>query len=171
MPGVTTHGGGASLVIGGSGMLADATRWLARHHPPTLLVARQAGLFAAGETRILPLDLDWTQGGFADSIGEALEALPALTKALVWVHDPVHRLPALVPLLPLPGTVLVLGSHGSLPAVTADMRGAATVRLGSIGTPSGRRWLTHPEICAGAIAALEDGRSRVIGELPPATGQ
>jgi len=31
--------------------------------------------------------------------------------------------------------------------------------------------LTHPEICAGAIAALEDGRSRVIGELPPATGQ
>jgi len=143
------HGGGASLVIGGSGMLADATRWLARHHPPTLLVARQASLFAAGETRILPLDLDWTQGGFADSIGEALEALPALTKALVWVHDPVHR----------------------LPAVMADMRGAATVRLGSIATPSGRRWLTHPEICAGAIAALEDGRSRVIGELPPATGQ
>lgn len=45
--------------------------------------------------------------------------------------------------------------------------GIVTVRLGSVATATGRRWLTHEEISAGAVAALADGRPRVVGELVP----
>ena len=42
-----------------------------------------------------------------------------------------------------------------------------TLRLGSVRTRGGRRWLTHAEISGAAIAALQDGESRVVGELSP----
>lgn len=159
--------GNASLVIGGTGMLAAATRWLSNHHAPTLLVARRARHFASATGGVVPIDLDWTHADFAQRIGEALGRLPPLGKALIWLHDPARHLPSLLPLLPVRNTVIVLGSMDGRPTIPSAASNAITVRLGSVATPRGRRWLSHTEISAGAIAALQDGRSRIIGELAP----
>lgn len=158
----------SSLVIGGTGMLAEATRWMCRHHPPTLLVARRASAFAGGAPDLVALDLDWLRSDFAPRIAEAVGTPSRVVKALIWLHEPVRLLGRLSPLLPPAGTVIVLGSMGGRPAVPVGADHAAIVRLGSKPTPGGRRWLTHAEISAGAIAALRDGRSRIVGDLAPA---
>lgn len=159
--------GHGSLVIGGTGMLAEATRWMARHHSPTLLVARRASRFSAPTPGTLPLDLDWHRPDFAERIEEALASMPPLEKALLWLHDPEQHLARLMSILPKPGTVLVLGSVDGHPKLPRSASGALTVQLGSVATQGGRRWLTHAEICAGVIATLKDGRSRIVGELLP----
>lgn len=157
----------ASLVIGGTGMLAAATRWLAERHPPTLLVSWHAGGFDPGNEALVPLELDWSRAGFVEAIAERLRTFPSLHRALLWIHGPDRLIPDLAPLLPRPGTVLVLGSASGGPGAVEVPDGIVTVRLGSVATATGRRWLTHEEISAGAVAALADGRPRVVGELVP----
>jgi hypothetical protein len=160
-------GGRASLVIGGTGMLARATRWLASRYPPTLVVARRAGSFAQHAPGMVPIDLDWSRPDFASHIAAALGAAPPVAKALIWIHDPVRHLGPITALLPRADMVIVLGSMDGRPAIPDSAAGAVTVRLGSVAVPGGRRWLTDEEISGGAIAALEDGRSRIVGELRP----
>jgi hypothetical protein len=51
------------------------------------------------------------------------------------------------------------------PKLIEPAANVVTVRLGSVPTASGRRWLTNPEIGAGAVVALETGQSNIVGEL------
>lgn len=158
----------ASLVVGGTGMLAEATRWLAARSGVTIVVARRASRFGAGDPRFLPLDVDWNSGSFHEAVASALRTAPPLERALLWIHDPGEILPGLLPLLGEARVVLVLGSRRGVPTVPEGTQSRiVSVRLGSKPTADGRRWLTHEEISAGAIAALRDGRSRVVGELVP----
>ncbi len=158
----------ASLVVGGTGMLTLATRWLLVRSETTVVVARRASSFGRG-SGLISIDADWTSPSFSSVVGAALEHSPPLDAALVWLHDPALHLPGLLPWLSGARVVLVLGSMDGHPEVPAGASQIATLRLGSIPTARGRRWLTHEEISAGAIASLEDGHSRIVGELT-ATG-
>jgi hypothetical protein len=152
-----------NLSIGGTGMLAEATRWLARE-ANTLVVARRATRFCAGDERLVPYDLDWSDRDFHERLERALNARE-IRRALLWLHKPEPVLPWLLPLLPRTQIVLVLGSLGGNPEVPAQAD-LLTVRLGSKAMPDGgRRWLTDEEISAGAIAAFATGRSQIVGEL------
>ena len=66
-----------SLVLGGTGMLAEATQWLAARSERTLLVARGARQFAGGSDNITGLDADWNGPGYAEAIRAAAVVLPA----------------------------------------------------------------------------------------------
>lgn len=154
-----------SLVLGGTGMLAEATQWLAARSEQTLLVARGARRFAGHSDNIMGIDADWTGPGYAEAIRAAIRSSGPVEAALLWLHEPGPILPWLLPELPAARVVLVLGSLDGRPEIPAGTMGVATVRLGSVRTPQGRRWLTHDEISGAAIAALEDGESRVVGEL------
>jgi hypothetical protein len=157
-----------ALVIGGTGMLAQATCWLAARSALTLLVARGASRFAAGGGRVAALDADWSGPRFRADVENALGTAPPIDRALVWLHEPEPILEWLLPLLPDARVVLVLGlSHGQPALPRSDAR-IATVRLGSMPAGHGRRWLSHEEISAGAIAALQDGMSRTVGAPVPA---
>jgi hypothetical protein len=59
----------AAIVIGGTGMLAKATRWLTSHSTTTLVVARRASLFAAGHTNMIAVNSDWNEAGIVKLIG------------------------------------------------------------------------------------------------------
>lgn len=148
-------------------MLAGATRWLAARSAVTLLAARRANHFAAGECRFLPLDVDWNSASFHSVVETAIRAAPPIETALLWLHDPAEVMPRLLPMLGTASVVLVLGCGDGRPDVPTTAARVAMVRLGSMPTATGRRWLTHAEISAGAIAALEDGQSRIVGELVP----
>lgn len=154
-----------SLVIGGTGMLAEATRWLAARSDETLLVARRASRFAAETPGTVPLDLDWSEKAFKTSIAAALVAHGPVAVALLWIHDPAPILAWLLPLLADARVVLVLGGMDGRPSVPEWAQELTVVRLGRVATATGRRWLTHEEISAGAVAALEDGQSRLVGRL------
>jgi hypothetical protein len=154
-----------SLVVGGTGMLAAATHWLAQHSRTTLVVARHATSFSADDSGFIPLDADWNSAHFCHILGSAIRAAQPVDRALLWLHEPAPVLPWLLPLLGQARTVLVLGSTDGLPKVFGSSTGVTTVRLGSMVVNNTRRWLTHEEISAGAIEALRDGQSRIIGEL------
>ncbi|KAK9235367.1 hypothetical protein V1525DRAFT_410238 [Lipomyces kononenkoae] len=158
---------GTSLVIGGTGMLASATCWLAARSERTIVVARHASNFASGNQRSLAVDADWADPSFPVLVGQAIEQTGPIEKALLWLHDPVAIIPRILPLIENAQTVLVLGSRQRQPEILAGKAHITIVRLGSIQTDSGRRWLTHDEISNGAIAALQDKQSRIIGDHVP----
>jgi hypothetical protein len=156
-----------SFVIGGTGMLSGAARWLIEASERTLLVARRASAFLPNCASVTALDLDWSGPNFEREVVGALGRWGAVETALLWLHEPVPTLNWLLPELGAARVVLVLGSLDGRPKVPAGWDRLTTVRLGSVETPHGRRWLTHDEISAGAIASLEDGGSRTVGELGP----
>lgn len=131
-----------------------------------MLVARHARRFANGEAGYDARDLDWTDPSFHDRLTQAVRAGPPVGRALLWLHRMEADLLAVLPLLDGARIVLVLGSTDGHPADVGG-RGIVTVRLGRMPSRNGRRWLSHEEISAGAIAALQDGRSRIVGELRP----
>ena len=154
----------STVVVGGTGMLAAATHWLAERSPRTLVVARRASRFAAG-TSMLACDTDWDRDNFVTDLEDAVEDLGALGQVLLWLHDGARLLPQLAPLLQARRTVLVLGSMDGQPRIPHSEHELITVQLGSMPTAAGRRWLSHQEICDGAIAAFADGKSRIVGDL------
>lgn len=153
-------------MIGGTGMLAAATRWLAERSAAVVLVARRASAF--GLAGAVPVDADWAAADFRGRVEAALDTVPPVGRALLWLHEPAPVLAWLRPRLTGARTVLVLGSLDGAPEVPSVAGAIATVRLGSIAAADRRRWLTDAEIAAGAVAALSDGKSRIVGELLPA---
>lgn len=171
-----------ALIVGGTGMLRQASAFVAARARRVTLVARGAVRAAAelglGHDSALPLD--WRH---SDAFGSALRqrsaALGPIDLALLWLHDDgQHALEALLrdlsraPVL----VVHVLGSADADPgAGNAAIRSLAirhgpisyvTVVLGSKpGVGGGRRWLTDAEISAGAIAAISTGRDVRVGDL------
>ncbi|MFT3976115.1 MAG: hypothetical protein QM688_03220 [Sphingomonas bacterium] len=155
---------GNALVVGGTGMLAGATRWLADRAGHMLLVSRNASRFEA-DGAITSLDIDWSDPSFRQRTSEAIARTQPIGIGLLWLHHPQPVLDWLLPLVPAARTVIVLGSMDGRPVLPKGAGDASFVRLGSKAAAQGRRWLTHEEICDAAIGALEDGRSRIVGEL------
>lgn len=154
-----------SLVIGGTGMLKIATQWLASHSANTVLVARHASSFVPLQPGVVPINADWNDPSFTKILTAALDIVPPIDRALLWLHEPAPVLLWLLPLLRFTRVVLVLGSTDGQPEIPKDVNHIATVRLGSMPTTHGRRWLTHNEISVAAVEALKDGNSRIVGEL------
>jgi len=155
-----------SLVVGGTGMLAGATRWLAAASSQTLLVARRAEQFDPDTAAVTRVRADWNTPSFPSILAEAIQRVAPVSKALLWLHEPEPILEWLLPLISASQVVLILGSMDGNPRPLAGP-GLVTVRLGSVPTSNGRRWLTHDEISDAAIRAMMDGRSRIVGELAP----
>jgi hypothetical protein len=153
-----------ALVMGGTGMLAAATQWLLARSEKMLLVARHASLFPFSPG-LVPITADWKRASFESTVHAALDGSPPVDVALLWLHEPDPVLGWLLPMLPGARVVLVLGSIDGRPGVPGEAGRVAIVRLGSVGTRNGRRWLTHEEISSGAIASLKDGTNRIVGEL------
>lgn len=141
------------LIIGGTGMLAEATRWIARRARTTILIARTPGALAA-EIGARPLPMDWTR---EESVRAALSAVakestPGLMVS--WIHGAgLWCLPEFERLM-APGarSIRVHGSATGDPGggVRTDPpppQGLARqdIVLGWVSEPAGRRWLTHHE--------------------------
>jgi hypothetical protein len=162
---VTEDKAEAALIIGGTGMLQEATRWLIARSPKTVLVARRASRFETNNSSVNAIDADWNDPTFSGKVRSAIEDTGTITDALLWIHDPEPVLTWLLPLLPHARVVVVLGSMDGRPKLIKSAANVVTVRLGSVPTASGRRWLTNAEIGAGAIGALQTGQSNIVGKL------
>jgi hypothetical protein len=171
-----------AVVVGGTGMLADATRFIRACSRRMTLVARRAE--AAGLT-LLPdeaCSVDWrNEAAFSAELLPRIAAIPP-DLALIWIHSSGHRalIWLLQQLLTRPMLIVhVLGSSSGDPRGGNDAINAIVSRapwthyvpvvLGSKALPDGRRrWLTNLEISAGAIEAIQNGHDVVVGEIIPA---
>lgn len=151
------------LVVGGTGMLAGATRALAAQADEVVLVARRPEALAT-ETGAVPLALDWTAPDAATRVAE----LPGgFDLGLIWLHDEACGLARAFEDRLAPGArvIRVHGSRSVDPAVRVvrepDPRPGLhrqVVILGWHLDPSaadGQRWLADDEICAGVLAAVD----------------
>ena len=157
-----------ALVIGGTGMLADATRWLASEGWEITLLARRPETLAQ-EIGAHPVLFDWGDP-------EAHQLLADLSGnfalVLIWLHDDAVHLarPAEDRLAPGARVVRIHGALSADPTIHTrrepDPRpGLArqSVILGWHPGPDGERiWLSHDEISGGAIEALKNPEKRTV---------
>lgn len=155
----------SALTLGATGMLRKATLWLAGHSCACHVAARSPG--GDWPANVLPHPVNWR---------EDLSALARLAPeiALIWHHRDgaaqVRRLEAALAENPC----LILRVEGS--ASLSPLRGPLTQSLGQavlarvVLGAKGSRWLTHDEISAGAIEAMERREGLIVGDLPRGEG-
>jgi hypothetical protein len=170
-----------ALVVGGTGMLADATRFVRAQSARMTLVARRAEAADLTRSPDEACPVDWRDfAAFWKALSPRIRARrPDL--ALLWMHASGERALhwLLAQLVTHPVLIVhVLGSSSGDPRACNESLKAilssdpsvqyVTVVLGSKALPGGRRrWLTNAEISAGAIEAIQTGRDVVVGEIVP----
>lgn len=179
-----------ALVVGGTGMLRAVSLELVRRGHIVTVLARSAARLqdlqqaAAGlEGKIAPLALDYRD---SDSLKAGLEGHicqhGAIMLAVIWVHSIAPDAPALIG-----GLVGGDGARCRFFDVQGSSRLAELregrhrrsesmttlpnliyheVVLGAVREGRGQRWLTHDEICAGVLHAVDTGpQVYVVGSL------
>jgi hypothetical protein len=156
---------GSVFVLGGTGMLAHATRWIARHSGRLTLAARAPSALAR-ELGAEALAVDWAN---PDRTRDALAPHRGRHDvAVLWLHDegvPMAR--AFEDTVRVGGRLIrVHGSASADPSVMRrrdpEPRGDLNRQVVILGyhpddtAPEGRRWLSDAEISGGVIAALRD---------------
>ena len=161
---------GASLghvfFIGGTGMLADASRWIASRAATLTLAARNPARLA-DELKAKPVAIDWSNSTAARS------ALPVKQFDIVifWLHDKAIWLARPIENLLKSGgrSIRIHGSDSLDPAKRAqrdpnpreDIK-RQTVILGWVGAGMDKRWLTDAEISDGAVSAINSPEEGTI---------
>lgn len=128
------------------------------------------------------LSLDWSQGpAFIASLKRHVAAAGAPSLVVAWLHDPALG-PVVANAVSLPGWrcdfFQVLGSDAADPERSPDTLHATLepsgelvyhqVILGFCKTENGSRWLTHAEISAGVLEAIERrAPSHTVGVVSP----
>jgi molybdopterin-guanine dinucleotide biosynthesis protein A len=152
---------GHAVVVGGTGMLAAATRaFAARGHHVTSIARRTAGLGAG----VTSLELDYRDSSaLVEALAKATESRGPIELALCWIHTDAPEAPRIVADALAPGArfVQVFGTR-PWPLETVPLHVAyRQVLLGSIKG----RWLTHEEISAGVLEAVDRDRPvSVVGQ-------
>jgi molybdopterin-guanine dinucleotide biosynthesis protein A len=154
---------GHVLVVGGTGMLAGLSRSLmARGHRVTVVARRPVDLGAGVEQ--LALDYRSTEA-LERELARAVAERGPVKLAVAWIHTDAPAAPAAVSGAVAPGgrLVQVFGTRvWPLQPVPIHLA-YRQVLLGSVAG----RWLTHEEISAGVLAAIDADRPlHVVGERP-----
>lgn len=160
----------ATLVIGGSGMLKAASKWLLEHRDEVILCGRH-------QARYADILTDNAHGTFVRhdfSSGEDWHRLAVyvqrreIDEILLWVHSAYDALVlTFLDALPKDKPCAIVWLRGSTSAPVPSLNHAHhtvyTVRLGWHRVQS--RWLSHDEISAAAITALSERRALQVGDV------
>ncbi|GLQ97130.1 hypothetical protein [Dyella mobilis] len=177
-----------ALIVGGTGMLAGASRFIAARTQTTSLLARtQASLSSLRQSLPAHLDVATTAvdyrsaQAFSEAIRIRVEAAGAPDVVLAWIHAE-HAAQALAAQLASYGSTLrffhVLGSASASPAASLLRRrmhydalpglSYHQIVLGFICDERGSRWLCDDEIAQGTIQAVSAGAPKhVVGVVEP----
>ena len=155
------HRFNSALIIGGTGMLAEASAYVACNVRTTILASRHPEKLAK-ELHAVPLKLDWN---VREPTIMVLRQNSNFDLIISWLHeDGAWLIPYLETMLVDHGRLIrVLGSSShefdcrkNLPARQQY------VSLGWINCADGRRWLTHSEISNAVIKAIKTPEQRHI---------
>lgn len=169
-----------TLVVGGTGMLAVVTRWLAEQGHVVSVVSRRAQQVfdevSAGKLNHIGVD-------YRDSeilrhrISEAITAYGPIELAVFWIHTVAPDAFQVIAneisrFAQVPWRLFhVRGSAAHLHPEPAQVPSSCLYRqvvLGFVTEGNGSRWLTHEEISDGVIEAMQNDWERsVVGTLEP----
>lgn len=186
---MAARGSKHALIVGGTGMLRDASLYLARHSLAVTSIARTAASLNALDApmkatgtrhRAVPADYSDSKA-FGAALATAINVPDPPDLVLAWIHDlePAFALAERIGRESLPFDFYhVLGSAMSDPAKSRDgvwrrfenVPGITyrRIMLGFVIEKAGSRWLTNEEISAGTIRAIESRAAvSAIGVVRP----
>jgi molybdopterin-guanine dinucleotide biosynthesis protein A len=154
---------GHALVVGGTGMLAPATRALAERGHVVTSIARRAADLGPGVNSV---ELDYRDvEAVVSCLARATQSRGPIELAVCWIHTDAPEAPRIVAEALAPGARLVQVFGTRVWPLTGVPLHVAyrQVLLGS----SDDRWLTHEETSAGVLEAVDADRPlTVVGERP-----
>lgn len=179
-----------TLVIGGSGMLANCTIGLSRVSQAVSVVGREARrLLAVGDRchgAFEPLAVDYRNSAkLTEAVDTAIRRHGPIDLVVAWIHLDAPEASGAVAALAMESNsaviyVDVVGSAFADPAAPGRLRARQkliqetgvedyrSVVLGYVAEPSGSRWLSNEEISSGVLAAVvSESRSMVVGAVDP----
>ncbi|UTH73753.1 hypothetical protein [Chromobacterium sp. IIBBL 290-4] len=169
-----------ALVVGGTGMLAKATLYLADHASQLILVSRDSHATAKrlGLSGANGVSADWTTApAFLAATKPVIDRFPP-DLIVLWMHQSGRDTRQGLLDMVRNSNCRIVDIHGSgggnvqdrvaqrrLEVVQAGCRYTAVV-LGSVPEHDGSlRWLTHDEISRGVIQAIETQNDCVVGSI------
>ena len=151
---------GHVLVVGGTGMLMAATLFLARRGHPVTAVARHSRSHGTGRDLSGWITATPTR---SQRSSPAVEERGPFELAVCWIHTDAPAAPTIVARALAPGARLVQ-VFGTRVWPLDDVPLHVAYRQVLLGAQDGR-WLTHEEISAGVVAAVDaDLPLTVVGE-------
>lgn len=180
-----------SMVIGGTGMLSEASIQIARRSESLTSIARTEESLASIDEAVsganchhemVAQDYDRAPE-MCSVVRDAIRKTGPVELLVMWIHDEGTPLPlAIGEIISEAGipfrVVHILGSAAGDPlrasgAVESRLTAFANITyqqviLGFNADSDGSRWLTHDEISAGVVSAVDSGSSRsIVGQIEP----
>ncbi len=171
-----------ALVIGGTGMLARASVWLAENGYHVSVVGRDSQkmqrMIDLNPAQLTPVLIDYTNTeAFAAQLKDIQQQRGPVCLVLAWIHsDGEDVIPCLMDSLPTDSDwklFHVNGSSSNLKRIKARTIVPSHVhyhqiQLGFQLENGVSRWLTHKEISDGVIKAVQEEKIRhIVGTLSP----
>ncbi len=169
---------GNALIIGGTGMLDQTTKFLTQNANKVFVLSRHAEDYVRRDniSNLNALVCDYSDAKQLDKILRAsCEAHGAVDLAVCWIHSCASDARRVV--------ARALSSHGRYIEVSGSASSRVNktdqsflgseqkyqnVCLGFVADEGGSRWLTNDEISDGVVEAILSGaRSHVVGQLEP----
>ncbi|MCG3421042.1 hypothetical protein [Oceanobacillus jordanicus] len=175
---------GNVLVFGGTGMLAEATGWIAQHANHTIAFGRDAHKLArlTQKYEAGTKTLDYTDiGALRENIINAYKEHKEINMVVAWIHNTSPKAVSVIKdtlnqlqLHQEWTLVLIKGSSSRLSDIKETQEEklpnctVKEVRLGFKIEEQGSRWLTHGEISDGVIQAIRGiDKETIVGTLVP----
>jgi hypothetical protein len=174
------------MIVGGTGMLAGASRYVASEAASTSIFARtDASLSTFRRSLAEPVQgtpVDYrSEHAFSDAVRRCVEDGGVPDVVLAWIHTecPARMLAAQLAAYGHPLQFFhVLGSASASPASSLSQQrlyydslpgfSYRQIVLGFVREERGSRWLHHNEIVDGTIEALKsDASCRIVGVVEP----
>jgi hypothetical protein len=165
-----------TLVVGGTGMLATVTTWLAEQGHTVSVVSRRAG--TAPDGGVNPIEVDYRDSEtLRQRMFKAMRTYGSIDLAVFWIHSDAPNAFRVI--------AQEISKHAERPWRLFHVRGSAAylhpespqvptdclyrqVILGFVTNSNGSRWLTQDEISGGVIEAIRTDREySVVGTLHP----
>lgn len=172
-----------AVVIGGTGMLAAATRWIMRHAEHVTIIGRSQNRLARiheaeGAERATVVPLDYRNStDLRVCLQEAARTHGPIDLVVAWIHSTApDAIAVIAEEVGRPAAVWrfihVKGSASDLAAIRAEVQmphGCAyrQVMLGYQADAGRSRWLTHQEVSDGVIRAIVEDSDVTVGQLEP----
>ncbi|GLR14679.1 short-chain dehydrogenase [Chitinimonas prasina] len=170
------------MVIGGTGMLAEATAYLCLHASAVTSFSRAPATLHGQSDRLIPIRADYScVYEFNRTVSEVIDQYGPPSLVLAWFHDdePALRFAKQLATLDSPFAFFhVLGSASANPGMSIEeqrrpFEGLAGITyhqvvLGFQYQDAKSRWLTHREIATGVIEAIQVRQPlRIVGHVTP----
>lgn len=172
-----------ALVIGGSGMLAKVSSWLADHYEKVSVVGRnqhKLNQLVRRSKKIVPISVDYyDQDQFRREIRHAIESDGSFEVVVAWIHSQEKLIIDIVSdeiqsVSNYPWSLYhVLSSSSNLEEIlveldVSDICDYHQIQLGFVIENNRSRWLTHEEISDGVIYAIQSrAKKHLVGTLTP----